>query len=167
MNAAMPRLKSRGLSLEGLYAARAAAIVERHAMPEPNSGCWLWMGSVGSNGYGKTAIGSRKDGTRRDVLAHQITWVLNRGPIPPGLELDHRRCRNKICVNPDHLVLCTDVENVKQPDGPAGLQMAKTHCPKGHPLTDGNLYIDPYGWRHCMTCPRERKKRMRRLGLWK
>src|SRR3546814_13148756 len=68
--------------------------------PEPNSGCWLWTGYTNGDGYGGITIGIRSDGSRRFARAHRISFELYRGPIPDGLELDHK-CRVRCCVNPD------------------------------------------------------------------
>ena len=70
-------------------------------IPEPNSGCWLWSGASISAGtcYGIIGRGGRKDGYE---LAHRLSYAIHKGPIPAGLELDHK-CRVTLCVNPDHL----------------------------------------------------------------
>lgn len=77
---------------------------ESFALPEPNSGCWLWTSSVIKSGYGTIWADG---GPQR---AHRISWELHRGPIPPGLDVLHR-CDVRCCVNPDHLWLGTDVDN--------------------------------------------------------
>lgn len=69
--------------------------------------CWEWTVSTGSHGYGQFAVGGL-GGTM--VLAHRYAFELLVGPIPEGLTLDHL-CRNKICVNPDHLEPVTLVLN--------------------------------------------------------
>lgn len=79
-------------------------------IPEPNSGCWLWEGPLGE-GYGLSWSGTRSTG------AHRLSWAIHRGPIPPKMTVDHRECRLKCCVNPDHLVVCTHAENMLQSDG--------------------------------------------------
>lgn len=66
-------------------------------------GCWVWQRSM-SQGYGRCA-----DGTG----AHRVFWERSRGPIPQDLEIDHL-CRNRACVNPDHMELVTHRENMQR-----------------------------------------------------
>ena len=77
---------------------------DRHWIPEPNSGCSLWMGACNEFGYGVI----RRDG--KNVKAHRFAYEREKGPIPDGMEIDHT-CRNKCCVNPDHLETVTPAEN--------------------------------------------------------
>lgn len=71
--------------------------------------CWEWTPPVGNHGYGEFA----RQGERRTVLAHRYAYELLVGPIPDGLEIDHL-CRNKACVNPDHLEPVTKSENARR-----------------------------------------------------
>lgn len=71
--------------------------------PEPNTGCWLWLGTLSDNGYGIYAH-------RR---AHRIAFEQMKGGIPPGLDLDHL-CRVRCCVNPEHLEPVTRKENCRR-----------------------------------------------------
>lgn len=125
---------------------------------EPNTGCWLWSGSVSKNGYGVLTIGSRSDATRRRVYAHRIAYLLYKGEIPKGLEPDHK-CRVRSCVNPDHLEAVTRSVNTKRGLAPtllAAINGSKTHCKNGHAFTPDNTYLRPTGGRSCRECLRLR-----------
>jgi hypothetical protein len=76
--------------------------------PEPNTGCWLWTGTVLPFGHGLIGRGGRGTGMAR---AHRVAWELFRGPIPTGLQVCHR-CDVPCCVNPDHLFLGTQRDNI-------------------------------------------------------
>src|SRR5713101_1757281 len=89
----------------------ARPIAERLAektMPEPNSGCLIWLGKLDHRGYGEIGIG--KYLKRR---AHRVAYELALGAIPDGLTLDHK-CGVKCCVNPAHLEPVTSLENARR-----------------------------------------------------
>lgn len=79
--------------------------LERRAMPEPNSGCLLWLGAVNALGYGTLGVGTVT------TLAHRAAWLAHRGPIPTGLFVCHK-CDVPSCVNPDHLFVGTNQDNM-------------------------------------------------------
>jgi len=123
----------------------------KHSIPEPNTGCVLWTASLTKYGYGQIGIG-------RDMKrAHRVAYELAKGPIPQGLEIDHL-CRVRSCINPDHLEAVTKRENILRGYGTHAIHARATHCPKGHPLIEGNLYRAPglkRGRGQCLTCQRK------------
>ena len=79
-------------------------------IPEPNSGCWLWLGSV-TKGYGKMGVKIERN-LFSTMYAHQVSYVLHKGEIPHGMSVCHT-CDTPICVNPDHLWLGTTKDNLQ------------------------------------------------------
>lgn len=138
---------------KGIYA-RTPAIerFEAKFITEPNSGCWLWTSYCGKSGkaeYGQFWINGETE------WAHIVAFRLYRGVIPDGLELDHL-CRVTICVNPRHLEPVTGLVNLMRGNGVAAINARKTHCKRGHALTEDNIYRKPGrpDHRNCITCRR-------------
>lgn len=119
--------------------------------------CLIWTGPRGNQGYG--VVRTTDDGIARSTSAHRAAWILEKGPIPAGLVIDHL-CRNRGCVRVAHLELVSQRENILRGDS------AKTHCKHGHPLAGDNLrlYDNPktgYVVRYCRECIRQRKRAAR------
>lgn len=69
-----------------------------------DSGCWEWAGYRSPEGYGRVGIRSKSQ------VAHRAYWEEVNGPVPKGMVLDHK-CRNRACINPDHLRVVTVGQN--------------------------------------------------------
>ena len=73
-------------------------------------GCWLWTGTKNPSGYGRLTAGSRKDKTRKTVLAHRAAYERFVGKIPRGMCVCHH-CDTPDCINPQHLFVGTRKDN--------------------------------------------------------
>lgn len=129
------------------------------------SGCLEWAGGLrGKNGYGCTSVDNRT------VSTHRLAYELVKGPIPPGLEIDHL-CRNRRCMNPDHLEAVTTSVNNRRGLSPSLLSQrqrqhyqSRTHCKWGHPFSPENTLLRPhhqhaqYTVRICRECNKLRQR---------
>ena len=102
--------------------------------------CWLWTGPL-FKGYGRFAL----DG--KSLQPHRLSdeWLV--GPIPEGLSIDHL-CRVRKCVNPFHMEPVMLGENVLRGVSPSAMNVTKTYCVRGHPLSGENVQI----WRKKRLC---------------
>lgn len=128
--------------------------------------CWTWHASrspgppPGKWPYGIVQYRGRMQ------MAHRVAYMLYRGEIPQGAQLDHL-CRNTLCVNPWHLEPVTAKENIRRG---GNAKREQTECSRGHPLSGDNLYVAPDGHRSCRICRAEymrewdRKNRPRKGG---
>lgn len=73
------------------------------AIPEPNSGCWLWLGAVDKYGYGIVK-------SRPNTYAHRASYAVHCGEIAPGGCILHS-CDQPSCINPQHLRVGTQFDN--------------------------------------------------------
>lgn len=84
--------------------------IEKHITREPMSGCWLWLGAVNKQGYGKMTM--RYNTIRGYSTAHREAYKLFKGLIPETLQVLHT-CDVASCCNPDHLYLGNTSDNQK------------------------------------------------------
>jgi len=133
----------------------------KFVFPVTECGCWIWMGCLNytTHGYGQY---TKRNVGLKTKLAHRLAYEDKFGPIPKGMFLDHL-CRVPECVNPDHLRVVTNAENVR-----IGRKWnrEKTHCAKGHPFNEANTrHSISRGWkcRACRACQRLRNKKRKTL----
>lgn len=103
--------------------------------------CHIWHGSVGSHGYGRW----------KGDLVHREAYRRLRGHIPPGLSIDHL-CRQRLCVNPDHLEIVTLAENTRRE---VSFLIQEGRLPTGPQC---GHKIEPH-WKNCRICARKRRDR--------
>lgn len=131
-------------------AQRAATNVDIQA-----DGCWISRYSVASHGYAQ--IGWQTPTSRHMVLAHRASWVHVNGQMPLGMTIDHL-CKERRCVNPEHLRMLPNYENARRV---AGSDWPIGFCKRGHPNSELVEYPRGDGGvaRECRIC---RKARIRR-----
>lgn len=138
---------------------------EEKYIPEPMSGCWLWIGSCDKDGYGRFWF----NGKLRK--SHRVSYQKFVGPIPEGKDICHK-CDVPSCVNPDHLWVGDARANALDMMQKGRFnwngkyifiqQRKMTHCKNGHEFTPKNTYRisrDGGKRRHCRACNLEAVRR--------
>ena len=116
-------------------------------IPKNPNECWNWVGGINNSGYGKMRF------NYKHCLAHRFVYEYLIGEIPKGLTLDHL-CRDRACVNPDHLEPVTLSENLNRGEHSCGNKV-KTNCKYGHDFNPENTRIritKNGGSRICKEC---------------
>ncbi len=127
------------LRWKGDYVSRFWEKVER------TTSCWNWTGAKNVEGYGLAWFNSKL------CSAHRISFLLSGNTIPVGMNLDHL-CRNRGCVNPEHLEPVTQRVNTLRGESFAAKRAKQTHCVNGHEFTLENTRMKNNGTRQCRAC---------------
>jgi hypothetical protein len=128
--------------------------------------CWHWTKKVSAdNGYGHFKASGRT------WLAHRWAYEHFRGIIPEGKQIDHL-CRNRACVNPEHMEVVTALVNTGRGFSPSAITKRSGVCQRGHPMSGDNLGPGSYGRNMCRACyeanmARTRDKRLAYYKAWR
>ncbi len=119
------------------------------------SGCWNWVGSINVYGYGMLYLKSGKP-KHVGVYAHRFSYDLFNGPIIKDLVVDHI-CRNRACVNPEHIRSVTrTINTIENSEGASAKNKIKRACIRGHEFNEQNTYRyiskKGYACRSCIAC---------------
>ncbi len=121
--------------------ARFCAKVDKGGPLWNGTPCWVWTGAHTRKGYGSFHFQGRL------APSHRVAYEILVAPIPAGLEIDHL-CRNRACVNPEHMEAVTQRVNWERGRAITRLKALKTLCWRGHPLAR----VRPSGKRECSVC---------------
>ena len=116
-------------------------------------GCWEWSSSKNKHGYGRFVCLGQS-------LAHRVSYIVFHGPLFKNMFVLHK-CDNPPCVNPDHLFIGTQTDNMKDCYNKGRNKVWNrnlTHCRKGHEFTPENTLYQQRG-RWCRTCREENARR--------
>lgn len=117
-------------------------------------GCWMWINKPHHTGYGTYSIKGS------DYQAHRVSYSLFVGEINPKFVIDHK-CKNKRCVNPDHLRQVTQkVNSTENSNSVCAKAKAKSFCVNGHEFSNENTRLTS-SRRRCRACDREKSKNYR------
>jgi hypothetical protein len=127
---------------------------------DQSGACWAWMGPFTRDGYARTSIGPN----RKKARIHRFLYEAMVRPLAADEHLDHL-CRNRGCVNPQHLEVVDNRTNVLRGTGFAAVNALKTHCPRGHAYETAATIrrrVNGRSFKVCRTCDAERCRLRRR-----
>lgn len=116
--------------------------------------CWIFRGKPRKDGYTKVRI------KNHSFYAHRVSYHLFNGGIEHDQVIDHI-CRNRACINPKHLRVISNKENILCGESATAKNARKTHCIKGHLFGGTNLKIKSSGrGRYCYECHKQYNYKM-------
>lgn len=137
-----------------------AEMLEANSIPEPNSGCLLWLRGVSDGRNPRSYPVWRWQGRKRQVT--HLVLGLKGVEVPRGFKACHR-CDNTICINEDHLFVGSDKDNMADASRKGRMAYGKKEvCANGHQMSGDNLYRDPSGRQRCRACDRIHQRSRRR-----
>lgn len=107
------------------------------------TGCQIWQGSLDRHGYGQIFAGGKT------FRVHRLNYILAKGELDVSVKLDHL-CRNRACINPDHLDPVSDRVNILRGESFSAVNARKTHCDHGHEFSKTNTHFSKK--RNCRAC---------------
>jgi hypothetical protein len=117
--------------------------------------CWVWQGPLDRDGYGSFYF------RRKNRRAHRVAWFGAYGDLPENHVVNHT-CRNRACVNHQHLQKMSPTENALRDSTSRGyINSQKTHCKQGHPFDRSYPGQRGRPVRYCSICEAAKKKRLR------
>lgn len=124
-----------------------------------NDECWVWTAATNGKGYGVFCPVWKQ---LKTTAAHRISWFIHHNKILDATQLLCHHCDNSLCINPHHLFIGTQRDNVldmHRKGRARGMFKTKTICKRGHPLSGPNLYSPPNGSKVCRICAKKSQKR--------
>lgn len=128
---------------------------ESRSVVDPDTGCWNWK--LFHDRHGRARMSLTDDNGETTAYAGNVSYRVAFGKVPIGLMVSSS-CRNKSCVNPDHMSAMSHKEVMRK------AAAAKEKCPKGHPYDKENTYVSKEGYRQCKTCGKARVAERRANG---
>ena len=122
--------------------------------------CLIWTAAKDSGGYGCLTVKGKH------WRAHRFIYSILKNGIDSKLTIDHL-CRNRSCVNIQHLEQVSVGENVLRGISSPAQNARKTQCIHDHEFTPENTYIRPDGKRMCKACAAASSRRIRKTTAWK
>lgn len=135
----------------GVFGVDVQERFERNYIPEPMSGCWLWLGKpMKTSGHGRFTYQSKTD------YAHRVSYEMYKVPLHSG-EVVRHTCDIAYCVNPEHLITGTLSDNIHDMwSRGRAFRQNQTHCKSGHEFSPENTTTSSTrGSRICITCKRK------------